>query len=66
MRPLLGERHINLAHAPERIIPGNIIKEFRLNSRTIGADKTEVAEMVKRIYSTFCKGNIVTTDIRTA
>lgn len=66
IRPMIGDRKIHLAHAPERIIPGSIIKELENNSRTIGADSVEVAERIKKIYSTFCKGNIVTTDIRTA
>jgi UDP-N-acetyl-D-mannosaminuronic acid dehydrogenase len=66
IRPLLGDRKINLAHAPERIIPGSIIKELKENSRTIGADSEEVAGLVKNIYSSFCEGEIVTTDIRTA
>ena len=40
---------IHLAHAPERIIPGNMIYELEFNSRTIGADNKEIAEKVKRI-----------------
>ncbi len=66
IRPLIGDRRINLAHAPERIIPGRIIRELRENSRTIGADTEEVAGQIKALYSSFCDGNIVTTDIRTA
>ncbi len=57
---------INLVHAPERIIPGNMVYELKHNSRTIGADCSEIAEKVKVIYSSFCEGEIVTTDIRTA
>ena len=66
IRPLIIDRKVHLAHAPERIIPGNMIKELKNNSRTIGADSVVVAERVKQLYSTFCKGTIVTTDIRTA
>lgn len=66
IRPLIIDRKVHLAHAPERIIPGNMIKELKNNSRTIGADSVVVAERVKKLYSTFCKGTIVTTDIRTA
>ena len=62
---VIGE-DIHLVHAPERIIPGNMIYELVNNSRTIGADKKETGEKVKEIYSTFCKGEIVVTDIRTA
>lgn len=62
---LLGD-DIHLAHAPERIIPGNMIYELYHNSRTIGADSPEIGEEVKKIYASFCKGDIIVTDIRTA
>ena len=61
----LGE-DINLVHAPERIIPGNMVYELLHNNRTIGADNKEVAERVKELYASFCQGEIVVTDIRTA
>lgn len=57
---------IHLVHAPERIIPGNMIFELEHNARTIGADHREIGEKVREIYSTFCHGDIVVTDIRTA
>lgn len=57
---------LHIAHAPERIIPGNMIAELENNSRTIGADTPEVAQEIKEVYSSFCKAEIVTTDIRTA
>lgn len=57
---------IHLAHAPERIIPGNMVYELEHNSRTIGADEPAIGEMIKSIYSSFCKGDIVVTSIRTA
>ena len=66
VRPLIGERNIHLAHAPERIIPGNMLQELVHNSRTIGADDPETAETVKSLYASFCEGEIVLTDIRTA
>jgi UDP-N-acetyl-D-mannosaminuronic acid dehydrogenase len=59
-------KDINLVHAPERIIPGNMIYELKNNSRTIGADSLEVAEKIKELYSSFCKEEIVLTDIRSA
>lgn len=58
--------NIELAHAPERIIPGKMIAELRNNNRTIGADKDEIAEKIRSIYARFCKGQIVLTDIKTA
>lgn len=57
---------IHLVHAPERIIPGNMVYELIHNNRTIGADDKFVGERIKKLYSTFCCGEIVVTDIRTA
>ncbi len=57
---------VHLVHAPERIIPGNMIYELEHNSRTIGADSLEIGEKVKSLYSSFCKAEIVVTDIRSA
>lgn len=58
--------NINLVHAPERIIPGNMIYELLHNNRTIGADKREIGENIKKLYASFCLGDIVVTDIKTA
>jgi UDP-N-acetyl-D-mannosaminuronic acid dehydrogenase len=57
---------IHLVHAPERIIPGNMIYELEHNSRTVGADDPKIGEEVKELYSSFCKSEIVVTDIRSA
>lgn len=57
---------VHLVHAPERIIPGSMIKELENNNRTIGADDEEIGNEVKRLYKTFCSGEIIVTDIKTA
>ncbi|MBQ2963491.1 MAG: nucleotide sugar dehydrogenase [Clostridia bacterium] len=62
---VIGE-DINLVHAPERIIPGNMVHELLHNDRTIGADDKTVGEKIKALYASFCEGEIVVTDIRTA
>lgn len=72
IRPVIEERgfvageDIHIVHAPERIIPGNMIAELVHNNRTIGADDHGVAEKVKSVYGTFCEGDIAITDVRTA
>lgn len=69
VRPVIaaaGRRDLQLVHAPERIIPGNMVYELLHNNRTIGADDKEIGEKVKRLYASFCLGEIVVTDIRTA
>ena len=69
VRPLLeeaGRADVKLAHAPERIIPGNMVYELLHNNRTIGADDPEVGEQIAKVYASFCEGEISVTDIRTA
>ena len=72
VRPVIEENgfkigeDIHLVHAPERIIPGNMVYELLNNNRTIGADSRDVGEKVKQYYASFCRGEIVVTDIRTA
>lgn len=72
VRPIIDEnklktgKSVNLVHAPERIIPGNMIEELIHNSRVIGADNPEIGMRIKKLYSSFCTGEIVVTDIRTA
>ncbi|MGM8262316.1 nucleotide sugar dehydrogenase [Clostridium perfringens] len=72
VRPIIEEKgfkigeDIHLVHAPERIIPGNMVYELENNSRTIGADSVKVGEEVKSWYKSFCKGEIVVTNIKVA
>lgn len=57
---------IKLVHAPERIIPGNMLYELINNSRVLGVDDIEEGKKIKDIYKTFCKGEIIITDIRSS
>lgn len=72
VRPVIEENgfkigeDIHLVHAPERIIPGNMVYELLHNNRTIGADNRAIGEKVKEYYASFCQGEIVVTDIKTA
>lgn len=72
IRPLIESnkditrKNIHLVHAPERIIPGNMVYELIHNNRTIGADDKKVGERIKSYYASFCQGEIVVTDICTA
>ena len=43
-----------------------MVYELKHNSRTIGADDPKIGQAVKEVYSSFCQGEIVVTDIRTA
>lgn len=69
VRPILESARRNdlqLVHAPERIIPGNMVYELLHNNRTIGADDEAAGQKIKELYSSFCQGEIVVTSIRTA
>ena len=68
VRPVVtaSGKGVQLVHAPERIIPGNMVYELLNNNRTIGADDKTVGEKIKAVYASFCRGEIVVTDIRTA
>ena len=59
-------KDINLVHAPERIIPGNMVYELKHNARTIGADSKEIGEKVANIYRKVTDGDVIVTDIKTA
>ena len=72
VRPILAEagltagEDVHLVHAPERIIPGNMVYELEHNARTIGADDPQIGQRVRALYASFCLGDIEVTDIRTA
>lgn len=57
---------IHLAHVPERIIPGNMVYELKHNNRTIGVEDKQVGEILKKVYSAFCQGEMTTTSIKVA
>ncbi|PKK97994.1 MAG: nucleotide sugar dehydrogenase [Tenericutes bacterium HGW-Tenericutes-2] len=68
IRPLVEKfnKKVHLVHAPERIIPGNMVYELAHNSRTIGADSSEIGERVAKIYREITDGEVIITDIKTA
>ena len=61
----IGE-DINLVHAPERIIPGNMVYELEHNSRTIGADDINVGNKIAALYQRMTTGQVIVTDIKSA
>lgn len=58
--------NIHVAHCPERVLPGHIIRELVDNDRIIGGISKEAASVAQDLYQTFCNGNIFLTDARTA
>ena len=57
---------IYIAHCPERVLPGKILKELTQNDRIVGGLSKEAAEKTAEFYKTFVKGEILKTDARTA
>lgn len=54
------------SHAPERVLPGRIMVEMLENDRIIGGLSTEAAELNRDLYASFCTGELLLTDARTA
>lgn len=60
------DEDIYLVHAPERIIPGNMVYELEHNSRTIGANNPEIGKKVADMYQKITSGGVVTTTVKNA
>lgn len=66
--PLNGEAapDIHLAYCPERIIPGQMLKELVENDRIIGGMSEKCTERASELYATFVKGQCLKSNDRTA
>ena len=56
----------HLAYSPERVLPGQILRELTENARVIGGIDQASAEAGRDLYATFVQGEIVLTDATTA
>ena len=63
---LQAGRDFHLAYSPERVLPGQILRELIENARVIGGVSTESAQAGADLYSIFVKGEIIQTDATTA
>ncbi len=61
-----GIKSFNYIHCPERAMPGKTISEMVNNDRIIGGKDKRSIKKAKELYSTFVKGNLFTTDLKTA
>lgn len=61
-----GSADVFIAHCPERILPGQMVRELVLNDRIIGGMTEACAERALALYETFVSGNAHITDCRTA
>ncbi|WP_218975440.1 UDP-N-acetyl-D-mannosamine dehydrogenase [Tessaracoccus massiliensis] len=65
-RPELKDADLKFAHCPERVLPGRVMTELVENDRIVGGLTPEAAEAAAELYRTFCKGEILLTDAKTA
>lgn len=72
VRPILEKTGLKagkdflLAYSPERVLPGQILKELIENARVIGGVGRASAEAGRDLYATFVKGEIILTDATTS
>lgn len=57
---------VNVAHCPERVLPGHVVRELVENDRVIGGMSTRCSERSVELYKTFVLGQCVVTNARTA
>ena len=55
-----------IAHCPERVLPGHIMRELVENDRIVGGLTPEATEKTVEFYKTFVSGEVLSTDARTA
>ncbi|EPM0510094.1 UDP-N-acetyl-D-mannosamine dehydrogenase [Pseudomonas putida] len=57
---------IQVAHCPERVLPGKVIHELVSNDRVIGGMTIKASEMAVSLYKIFVEGECIVTNARTA
>ena len=57
---------ISIAYCPERVLPGQVMRELVKNNRIVGGMTETCSSRVKEFYSTFVEGSVVCTNSRTA
>jgi UDP-N-acetyl-D-mannosaminuronic acid dehydrogenase len=68
---LLGDNGIDLseihiAHCPERVLPGKIMKELVENDRIVGGTTKAATKITADFYRDFVQGEVLETDAKTA
>ena len=61
-----SEVDIFVAHCPERVLPGHVIRELEENDRVIGGLNEASTERATALYKLFVKGECIATNARTA
>jgi UDP-N-acetyl-D-mannosaminuronic acid dehydrogenase len=60
------ESDIRVAHCPERVLPGHVVRELVENDRIIGGMTERCSEEAIELYKIFVEGECVVTNARTA
>jgi len=60
------ESDIRIAHCPERVLPGHVVRELVENDRVIGGLTVKCSQQATELYKTFVQGDCVVTNARTA
>jgi len=57
---------VNVAHCPERVLPGHVVRELVENDRVIGGMSKRCSKRSVELYKIFVQGDCVITNARTA
>ena len=60
------ESDIRIAHCPERVLPGHVIRELVENDRIIGGMTAKCTKDATELYKIFVEGECIATNARTA
>jgi UDP-N-acetyl-D-mannosaminuronic acid dehydrogenase len=63
---LQSSKDLFIIHAPERVLPGNIVYELVHNDRIVGGVTPEATKVGVAFYRKFVHGNVIGTDATTA
>jgi len=57
---------LHIAHCPERVLPGHIMRELVENDRIVGGTTPEATRLTAKFYREFVDGEVLETDAKTA
>lgn len=60
------ESDVRVAHCPERVLPGHVLRELVENDRIIGGMTPKCSKAAQALYKIFVEGECIITDARTA
>lgn len=60
------DAEVQVAHCPERVLPGHVVRELVENDRIIGGMSRKATEMATAMYRLVVQGDCIATDAKTA